>query len=231
MPSVMQPFGDELEAILREAGVEPPLARSLARYGALVLDANRSFSLTGADTPPELALHLLDSLTVVPYLREPYVDLGSGAGLPAIPVAIATGMPVTLIESATKKARFLSCVIERLGVKGEVCNQRAEVVGQREALREHFASGTVRAVGTAPTVVELLLPFIAVGGLAVLQRGSRDRSDRAALDDAALMLGGCVEREEDLDAGRYILLVRKRSVTPRRFPRRTGVPAKRPLCS
>jgi 16S rRNA (guanine527-N7)-methyltransferase len=231
MPFVMPPFGDELEAILREAGLEPGLGRRLALYGALVLEANRNFNLTGARTPPELALHLLDSLSVVPYLQGPYVDLGSGAGLPAIPVAIATGMPLTLIESATKKARFLASTLEQLGLIGEVLNERAEVAGQREEMREHFASGTIRAVGAASTVVELLLPFIAVGGLAVLQRGNRDRSDRATLDDAALMLGGHVEREEELEPSRCILLVRKRAVTPRRFPRRVGVPAKRPLCS
>jgi 16S rRNA (guanine527-N7)-methyltransferase len=231
MPFVMPPF-DELESLLREAALAPDLARPLARYGTLVLDANRSVNLTGARTPPELAFHLLDSLSVLPYLREPYVDVGSGAGLPAIPVAIATGMPVTMIESAGKKARFLASTLERLGLKGgEVCNERAEAAGQREEMREHFASGTVRAVGTAPTVLELLLPLIAVGGVAVLQRGSRDRNDRAALDDAALMLGGYVEREDALEGGRRIILIRKRSTTPHRFPRRAGVPAKRPLCS
>jgi 16S rRNA (guanine527-N7)-methyltransferase len=230
MPFVMPPF-DELESILQEAALAPGLARPLAHYGTLVLEANRSFNLTGARTPSELALHLLDSLSVVPYLREPYVDLGSGAGLPAIPVAIATGMPVTMIESAAKKARFLRSMLERLGLRGDVLNERAEAAGQREEMREHFASGTVRAVGTAPTVLELLLPLIAVGGVAVLQRGSRDRRDRAALDDAALMLGGDVEREDELAGGRCIVLVRKRTATPHRFPRRAGVPAKRPLCS
>jgi 16S rRNA (guanine527-N7)-methyltransferase len=227
----MPPF-DELESLLREAALAPGLARELARYGTLVLDANRSFNLTGARTPPELALHLLDSLSVVPYVREPYVDVGSGAGLPAIPVAIATRMPVGMIESATKKARFLAATLERLDLKGsEVHNERAEAAGQREAMREHFASGTVRAVGTAPTVLELLLPLIAVGGVAILQRGSRDQRDRASLDDAALVLGGYVEREDALEGGRCIVLVRKRTTTPHRFPRRAGVPAKRPLCS
>jgi 16S rRNA (guanine527-N7)-methyltransferase len=226
----MPPLSDELEGILREAGLESRLARPLARYGTLVLEANRSFNLTGARTPSELAVHLLDSLSVIPYLREPYVDIGSGAGLPAIPVAIASGMPVTMIESAAKKAHFLESVLDRLDLNGEVRYERAEAAGQREEMREHYASGTVRAVGSAPTVVELLLPFIGLGGAAVLQRGNRDRSDRTALDDASLMLGGYVEREDELADGRCIILVRKRTVTPRRFPRRAGVPAKRPLC-
>jgi 16S rRNA (guanine527-N7)-methyltransferase len=231
MPCVMPSLGDEIEGMLREAGLEHRLAHPLALYGTLVLDANRRFNLTGARTPPEFVLQLLDSLEIVPYLREPYVDLGSGAGLPAIPVAIATGMPVTMIESAAKKASFLQSALERLGLQGEVVNERAEVAGRRDEMREHFASGTARAVGAAPTVAELLLPLIELGGVAVLQRGNRDRSERTALEDASLILGGHVEREDELAAGRRIVLVRKHTVTPSRFPRRTGVPAKRPLCS
>lgn len=224
-----QPDADELEALLGAAGLEPRLAGPLARYGALVLDANRRFNLTGSKTAAEFAPHLLDSLTVLPYLSAPYVDVGSGAGLPAIPVAIAAGMAITMIESTAKKARFLEATLERLGVRGEVLAERAEVAGHAEDLRERFASGTARAVGSASTVAELLLPLIAPGGLAVLQRGGRD-DDRSALEDAALVLGGAVEREIALEGGRSIVLVRKTAATPLRFPRRSGVPAKRPLC-
>jgi 16S rRNA (guanine527-N7)-methyltransferase len=226
---VTQPDADELEALLGAAGVEPRLAGPPARYGALVLDANRRFNLTGSKTTAEFAPHLLDSLTVVPYLSAPYVDVGSGGGLPAIPAAIAAGMAITMIESTAKKARFLEATLERLGVRGEVLAERAEVAGHDERLRERFASGTARAVGSASTVGELLLPLIAPGGLAVLQRGGRD-DDRSALEDAALVLGGAVEREIALEGGRSIVLVRKTRATPPRFPRRSGVPAKRPLC-
>jgi 16S rRNA (guanine527-N7)-methyltransferase len=75
-----------------------------------------------------------------------------------------------------------------------------------------------------------VLPFLSVGGVAVLQRGSLDRREREAVADAALMLGGHVERELALDGERRILLVRKTAPTSNRFPRRTGVPEKRPLC-
>jgi 16S rRNA (guanine527-N7)-methyltransferase len=220
----------ELEQLLRAAGVERPVAEALARYGALVLDANRRFNLTGATNAEELAGHLLDSLTVVPYLQAPYVDVGSGAGLPGIPVGIARGIPVTLLEATGKKARFLGSALELLAIPGEALAERAELAGHRDELRERFASGTARAVGSAPTVAELLLPLIAPGGLAVLQRGARDRDDRAALEDASLVLGGEVEAEHELPGGRSIVLVRKVRSTSARFPRRPGVPGKRPLC-
>ena len=80
-----------MEAALERGGVESPLRERLARYAALVLEANRHFNVTGAKSADELAEHLLDSLTILPYVRAPYVDLGSGAGLPAIPIALAAG--------------------------------------------------------------------------------------------------------------------------------------------
>jgi 16S rRNA (guanine527-N7)-methyltransferase len=219
-----------LEDRLQVAGVEAPLAAPLARYGALVLEANRRFNLTGATTPDELLPHLLDSLTVVPYVAGPYVDVGSGAGFPAIPVAIARAIPITLVEATRKKARFLEFALAELGLPGEVIAERAETAAHQAQLRERFASGTARAVAMAPAVAELLLPFVAVGGVAILQRGTDDRREEIALEDASLMLGGRLEREELLGDGRRIILVRKTTATPARFPRRIGVPVKRPLC-
>jgi 16S rRNA (guanine527-N7)-methyltransferase len=219
-----------LEERLEAAGVAAPLAAPLAAYGALVLEANRRFNLTGATTPDELLAHLLDSLTVVPYIAAPYVDIGSGAGFPAIPVAIARAIPVTLIEATRKKARFLASTLAALGLDGEVIAERAETAAHDKRLRERFASGTARAVAAAPTVAELLLPFIALEGVAILQRGTGDPREQIALEDASLMLGGRLEAEEPLDGGRRIILLRKTGATPARFPRRAGIPEKRPLC-
>jgi len=196
-----------------------------------VLEANRRFNLTAATSPEELTEHILDSLTVVPFLTSPYVDVGSGAGLPAIPAAIAAEMPVTLIEATAKKARFLESLLEALGIPGTVVSERAETAAHNPRWRERFASGTARAVAGASAVAELLLPFLEPGGVAVLQQGSLPEPERHALQDAALILGAEVEAERRLEGSRRIVLIRKRTVTPARFPRRSGVPAKRPLCS
>lgn len=220
-----------LEALLEQAGVDGPLIAPLARYGDLVLEGNRHFNLTGAKSPEELTDHLLDSLSVAPYARHPFIDVGAGAGLPAIPIAIATGMAVVMVEATVKKARFLQSVLERLGLCGQVVAERAEITAHRPAYRERFASATGRALGSAPTVAELLLPLLEVGGAALLQRGPVAASERNALEDAALMLGGEIESEDRLDGGRRrIVTVRKALPTPLRFPRRPGIPAKRPLC-
>ena len=220
-----------LEALLEPARLQPAARARLAIYGTLVLEANRRFNLTGAKSPQELAAHLLDSLTVLPFVREPYVDVGAGAGLPSIPIAIVAEIPVTMVESVAKKARFLNEAVERLGLRAQVIAQRAETAAHLPALRERFASGTVRAVASAPTVAELLLPFITAGGIAIFQRGGLPPHERRALEDAVLMLGGFIEGEHELQAsGKRILIVRKANATPARFPRRSGVPQKRPLC-
>jgi 16S rRNA (guanine527-N7)-methyltransferase len=221
----------ELEPELRRAGVAEPIAERLGLYGELVLAENRRFNLTGAKGAAELLGHLLDSLSVVPFVAAPYVDVGSGAGLPAIPVLIATGASTTLIESNRKKAHFLESALQRLGLTAAVVSERAEAAGRREDLRDRFASGTARAVASAPAAAELLLPFIAPGGVAILQQGRLDATERQALEDAVLVLGGRLEAERIVEGKRRLVLVRKEAPTPVRFPRRTGIPQKRPLCS
>jgi 16S rRNA (guanine527-N7)-methyltransferase len=220
-----------LEALLEPAGLDAATRSRMARYGTLVLQANRRFNLTGAKSDEELAGHLLDSLTVLPWIKEPYVDVGAGAGLPSIPVSIAAGVSVTMVEATAKKARFLAEAIEQLGLRAEIIAQRAETAAHLPALRERFASGTARALGSAPTTAELLLPFVSVGGIAILQRGELPPEERLALEDAALILGAQLEDERGLEATKRLMVVRKLTPTAARFPRRIGVPHKRPLCS
>ncbi|HKU66612.1 MAG TPA: 16S rRNA (guanine(527)-N(7))-methyltransferase RsmG [Candidatus Baltobacteraceae bacterium] len=221
---------DSLTALLAEAGVEARLIEPLAHYGALLLETNRRFNVSGAGTPEEIAPHLLDSLSIVPYVQGPLVDVGSGGGLPAIPLAIATGVELTLVESTTKKAAFLEAALGTLGLHGHVIPQRAELAGRDPALREQFACATARAVSSAPTVLELTVPFLRAGGVAVLQRGRLSERERNAVVDAAPMLGADLTQEIALEGDRRILLIKKVAPTPQRFPRRTGVPEKRPLC-
>ena len=203
----------------------------LERYGALVLEANRRVNLTAAKSAPEISEHILDSLSVVPFLREPYVDVGSGGGFPAIPAALATGIGVTMIEATAKKARILASFCERLGIRATIVAERAETAAHRPDLREQFASGTARAVAAPAAAAELLLPLVAVGGVAILQLGLSDDEDRTALEGACLMLGGRIESESAAGERRRVVLVHKIEPTQQRFPRRPGIPAKRPLCA
>ena len=99
-----------------------------------------------------------------------------------------------------------------------------------DAHRERYLTATARAVAIAPTVLEFTMPFLRIGGKAILQRGALDEKERRATADAALVLGGELVDEIALEGNRRLLIVAKSRPTPLRFPRRAGVPAKRPLC-
>lgn len=206
----------------------------LLRFAELLLARNATLNLTAARSPEAVAEHVRDSLAVAPFLREPFVDVGSGGGFPAIPLAIVTGFRGVLIESLAKKARFLEEAIAALGLPLEVRAMRAEDAGRDPALRERFASATARAVASLPAVLEFTVPLLAVGGVAVLQRGRLEERERSAAADAALVLGAVLDGEHPAGTGpddeRRVVLARKTLATGQRFPRRAGVPAKRPLC-
>jgi 16S rRNA (guanine527-N7)-methyltransferase len=212
----------------------PPLARDkLDTFARRLLERNASLNLTGARDAAAVAEHVRDSLAVAPFARDPHVDVGSGGGFPAIPLAVATGVRISMIESLAKKAAFLREIVGELALDAEVVAARAEDAGRDETLRGHFASATARAVGSVPVVLELTLPLLAIGGTAVLQRGSFDDVERRATADALLVLGGEIAAEivDATGADRRVLLVRKTTLTNQRFPRRAGIPAKRPLCA
>jgi 16S rRNA (guanine527-N7)-methyltransferase len=219
-----------LESVLTARGVEAPLAARLAHYGALVLEFNRTTNVTAARSPEAFAEHIVDSLTLRDDIDGPFIDVGSGSGLPGIPLAIATGQPVVLVDAIKKKVAFLARVLGTLGLVGEAVDGRAERLGLDPAFRERFRAATARAVSSAPTVAEFLVPLLAIGGRALLQRGALDERERQAVTDAASMLGATVAEERLLPGGRRILVLVKETLTPPRFPRREGVPEKRPLC-
>lgn len=218
-------------AALRAAGVDDREAERLAAYAALVLDANRRVNLTGAAGGEAFAEHILDALTLRDLVIGPLIDVGSGNGLPGIVLALVTGCPVTLLEPIAKRAAFLTDAVEALALEATVLVERAESAAHRPQFREGFGSATARAVGGAPTVAELTVPFLVAGGVALLQRGGMDERERAALAGAARMLGAEVSEERPAGGERRILVLRKSGPTPPGFPRRNGVPAKRPLCT
>ena len=137
----------QLEALLAPLNLPSDLIGRLAQYGRLVLEANRRVNLTAARSEEAIAQHISDSLSIAPFVRAPYVDVGSGAGFPAIPIAIVSGLAPTAIEATAKKARLLEAFLDRLGLGGTVISVRAELAARRPDLRERFASGTARAVG------------------------------------------------------------------------------------
>ncbi len=223
----------DVASALARHGVPPNAVERLARYGELLLERNREFNLTGARDAEAIALHIVDALTLLPFITTggELIDVGAGGGLPGIPLAIVRGIRVTSVDATAKKIAFVSETMQRLEIGGEAIAARAENLAREAGFRERFTYATGRALGSASAVVELTLPFVAIGGCVLLQRGAIGDAERAAVAETALALGGELSDELPVEGERRILIVTKRSPTPARFPRRVGTAQHRPLSS
>jgi 16S rRNA (guanine527-N7)-methyltransferase len=221
------------------------LAR-LDQLGAALREGNRRVNLTRITEPAEIETrHFLDSLSAaIPLLDrlragEPLrlVDVGSGGGMPGLPLKIAfPQLRVTLVESIGKKAAFLRETVEQLRLRDvEVVADRAETAARDAKHRDEYDWATARALGSLPVVVELCAPFLAPGGLLVAQRsGDLDAElTRAAPAFKALHVWTRVPIWIDLpglEGLKHGLIVgEKYAPTPALYPRRPGMPRKRPL--
>lgn len=178
----------------------------------------------------------LSFLRVDPEKSQSCLDVGSGAGFPGLVLKI-TRPPwsFSLLESSHKKCAFLEDVVHRLHLAGvNVICERAERAGQNINFREQFDLVFCRAVSSFSTVLELVLPFVKTGGTAVFYRGHSAQIEvQETLKTQGGLggkLAGCYPyRLPEVEKHRYVVLVSKVSQTPSMYPRRPGIPAKRPL--
>ncbi len=200
---------------------------------------NRRANLTAITGYEEVqVLHFLDSLSVLlvqPALRGPVIDVGAGAGFPGLPLKIACpDLRVTLLDSVGKKAAYLMHMVEVLGLEGvDVVTQRAEVAGRDPSLRETFACVLARGLAPMPTLLELTLPFCSMGGILISHKGGAAATEMARSERALALLGGRWRELvpvplEGMNA-RALVVVEKVAPTAAGYPRRVGVPTRRPL--
>lgn len=176
-----------------------------------------------------------DSLVLLEHLGEAnkVVDVGSGGGLPGLPLKIARpGLSLTLVEADQAKAAFLVKACATLGLEGvEVLARRAEDVGQDPLFRESFDVAVARALAPMPVLAELCLPLVRVGGRLLAQKTESEDLDRArrAIDAVGGELRGVVAASSMARKAGTVVIVDKVRVTPHAYPRRPGVPARMPL--
>jgi 16S rRNA (guanine527-N7)-methyltransferase len=187
--------------------------------------------------------HFLDSLSVIAAIRDEdkarprrVVDIGTGAGLPAIPLKIVLPqISLVLLEATGKKTKFLEHITAELGLKDvAIVAGRAEEVAHQPEYREKFGIALSRAVAPLPTLVELVLPFCTVGGYFIAQKKGSVREEVERAYKAITLLGGDLREVkpmalEGLNDDRFLVIVNKIEQTPPMYPRRPGMPAKRPI--
>jgi len=216
----------------------------LLAYRDLLASSAAEFNLTSIRDPEGIERrHLLESLAFGRLLEEQgfladgtkVIDVGTGAGLPGLPMKLAwPSLEVTLMEATGKKCRFLEGVISQLALEGiDVVEARAEEMGHDAAHREGYDLVVARAVAPLPVLLEYCLPFLRTGGRLAATKGSAARSELEASGAALQALGGRLVDTPTLESpygpSQTVLIVEKVSQTPERYPRRTGIPTKRPI--
>ena len=214
-------------------------------YYRELIEWNKKINLTAITDYSSVQLkHFLDSLTITLALSEEevarpdfkIVDIGTGAGFPGVPLRILFPQPrLVLLEPTTKKTAFLHHIIRKLELQNvEVLNSRAEEAAHLPAYREQFDLVLSRAVALLPTLVELALPFCRIGGRFIAQKKGEIDQEITRAKKALAVLGGRldqttkIELDEFTDA-RYLVIIDKISSTPDKYPRRPGVPKRRPI--
>lgn len=211
---------------------------NLDQYLYMLLETNKKFNLTAIREPDAAWMrHILDSLGLLAHTSDAtsLIDIGSGGGLPGIPLAITQpGLKVSLLESTGKKARFLEEVAGALKLENvTVVNDRAETVGHDEAHRERYDLAIARAVGPMRVLLEFTVPFVRIGGAVLAIKGARATEELRDAADAMDKLGaGHVELYENLpglDDDSVVIRLEKDVKTPKSYPRLPGIPKKEPL--
>lgn len=214
-----------------------------------ICEANRSVNLTRITEPDDFwEKHLWDSLSGVPSFLKPIetptatqlpyrvLDIGSGAGFPGLPIAIAVPQwSITLLDSTRKKMAFAQRVVPEVGLTNvKTLVGRAETLGHDPQHRHRYNLVTIRAVATAAACAEYALPFLTLEGKAILYRGRWAEFELTDLKNALKKLGGEVDDirafSTPLSGGdRHCIVIRKTTKTPKAYPRAVGIPTKIPL--
>jgi 16S rRNA (guanine527-N7)-methyltransferase len=214
---------------------------ALNRYGDELALWNAQHNLTAIRDPENVRVkHFLDSLSAYLAMRgssmERVIDVGTGAGFPGLPLKIlCPRIKLTLVESVGKKAAFCRHVVEVLELEDvEVIQIRAEVLGQKTDHREQYDWALARAVAVMPVLLEYLLPLVRVGGQVLALKGETAPAEAHSSEQAIQILGGHLRQLMPVTLPgvveeRYLVVVDKVAATPEKYPRREGIPAKRPL--
>lgn len=223
--------------------LSPAQQAAFARYADELLAWNEHTNLTAIRSREEIyRKHFEDSLTCIQAWGEqpPHrlIDIGAGAGFPGLPLKLVyPAMQLTLVESVAKKTAFCQHIVTLLGLEGvTILAERAETLAQQPQHREQYDWAVARAVASLPILAEYLLPFVRLGGHMLAQKGTLTQTqvELQAAANAIHTLGGNLRavlpvQAAGLEEERCLVIIRKAAPTPARYPRRPGMPAKKPL--
>ena len=220
-----------------EAGIviSEDMGEKFVRLAEFMVEYNKNVNLTSITEFPEIVMkHFVDSVLPFQMISVPegssFIDVGTGAGFPALPLLIVRpDLKGTLCDSLNKRCVYLEKACKLLGIKAEIVHARSEELGRKR--RECFDMATARAVAAMPVLSEYCIPFVRTGGRFIALKSVNEDINSAA--GAVVKLGGEIEsiRDYELPNGdkRRLVVVRKISQTPTKYPRNSGNISKKPL--
>ncbi len=213
---------------------------ALQRYETELIAWNQSYNLTAIQSTEQIRTkHFLDSLTCLLIMDEPFgkvIDIGTGAGFPGLVLKIISPTtPLTLVESVGKKLDFCKHIGKILNFEGiNYVQERVEVLGKAPEYRQQYDWAIARAVAIMPVLCEYLLPLVKVGGSMLAMKGDNAHLETQSAEHAIKILGGHLRKIIPVTLPgvveeRHLVIIDKVAATPDTYPRRVGIPSKRPL--
>lgn len=240
-----QVFVDKMMSGLKEVGItlSEKQIDQFYQYYELLIEWNKVMNLTAITELEEVvSKHFVDSMTLVKAVSDIgaqdacIIDVGTGAGFPGIPLKIAfPNLKITLLDSLNKRIKFLDEVIAQLGLEQIVTiHGRAEDFGKDSKYREQFDFCVSRAVANAATLSEYCLPLVKVGGCFIPYKSGKIDEELENGKKAIKTFGGEIQNVvrfqlESADADRALVVIRKIEKTPKKYPRKAGLPSKEPI--
>jgi 16S rRNA (guanine527-N7)-methyltransferase len=221
--------------------LSPEVQYLFSVYADELLKWNEKFNLTAITAPEAIEMrHFLDSLSVLLAVSlgagQRVIDIGTGAGFPGLPLRfVCPYIELTLLEATAKKVTFLEHIISRLKLNNvRVLNARAEDAGQDRTVREQYDIVLARAVAQMPVLGEYMLPLCRVGGRCIALKGENAVAEVQQAENSLKLLGGHLEKVIPVELPQvaethYLVVIQKIAATPPLYPRRAGMPTKRPL--
>ena len=208
-------------------------------YMNLLLEWNEKINLTAITEPEEIITkHFIDSITALKHLENKtnIIDVGTGAGFPGIPLKISKPeLELTLVDSLNKRINFLDEVKKVLNIENiNTIHARAEEIGNNKNYRERYDAAVSRAVARLNVLVEYLLPAVRIGGSCICMKGPDANEEIEEAKNAIEILGGKIEKIEEFnlpnsEIKRTIIIINKVKKTPNDYPRKSGIPSKKPI--
>lgn len=232
--TLLKTESDKIGVILDDRAID-----RLDLYAEMLVETNKALNLTAITDPTEIVYkHFIDSLSLLTCINfqegAKVIDVGTGAGFPGVVLLIARpDLKMTLLDGTNKRLVFIQNVLDAIGLDADVVHMRAEIAGKDTKYREQFDIATARAVASLNILGEYCMPFVKLGGIFAPMKSAKTDEEVKSAKGAIKLLGGRIDKINELNINnygeRYLIITKKISQTPPKYPRASAQISKKPL--